>query len=67
MGAVVSCFSAILESIGVCLMSIVHGIGSIFQAIIAGIVSLFAIIISCLTCGHTGRRRTRPMATTSAV
>jgi len=59
MGAVVSCFEAIFRTIGNCLMAIVNGIGAILTAIINAIVGLFDIIISCLTCGRSGRRRTR--------
>lgn len=59
MGAVVSCIEAIFRTIGNCLMAIVNAIGAVLTAIINGIVTLFDIVISCLTCGHSGRRRTR--------
>lgn len=59
MGAVVSCVEAIFRTIGNCLMTIVNAIGTALKAIINAIVSLFDIIISCLTCGRSGRRRTR--------
>ncbi|KAK4964199.1 hypothetical protein LTR66_012422 [Elasticomyces elasticus] len=59
MGAVVSCFESLFQTIGACLMAIVHAIAAIFQAILNGIVALFDIIISCLTCGRAGRKRNR--------
>ncbi|KAK5998791.1 hypothetical protein PT974_01174 [Cladobotryum mycophilum] len=72
MGAVVSCFQAVLRTIGNVIMAIVGGIGSILTAIINGIVSLFGILISCLTCGRSGgsmrhRHRARGMRTSRRV
>jgi hypothetical protein len=60
---------AIFRSIGDCLMAIVNGIGAILKAIIDGVVTVFDVIISCLTCGRSGRRRTRARHTvrTSAI
>jgi hypothetical protein len=40
-------------------MAIISGIGNMLTAIINGIVAFFGIIISCLTCGHSGGRRSR--------
>lgn len=48
---------SVFRSIGACLMAIVNGIGNILHAIINGVVSVLDTIISCLTCGHYGRRR----------
>lgn len=50
---------AILGAIGSCLMAIVNGIGAILTAIVSGVVTVFDVLISCLTCGHAGRRRHR--------
>jgi len=59
MGAIVSCIEAIFRTIGNCLMAIVNAIGAILTGIVNAVVGLIDIIISCLTCGHSGGRRSR--------
>lgn len=55
---------SLFRAIGNCLITIVNAIGTVLHAIVNGIVSVIDIIISCLTCGRSGRRRSRMRTTT---
>ncbi|KAF4583024.1 hypothetical protein GQ602_006168 [Ophiocordyceps camponoti-floridani] len=63
MGAVISCISAALRTIGNAIMAVISGIGGILQAIISAIVSFCGIVVNFLTCGSCGGRRKRAGAT----
>jgi hypothetical protein len=57
MGAVVSCISNLLRTIGNGIMAVISGIGGILTSIINAIVSFLGILVSFFTCGYCGGKR----------